>query len=277
MICSAAARTPSCVNSTANTERGPLAGRRVLVTRPAHQADALCRMIEAAGGCALRFPVLDILPVCDPTTVQTGLARLADYDLAIFVSANAVSHTLAALAPRPWPTSVAVAAVGSATAQALAAQSLEVIQPSRGFTSEALLALPVFQHMTGRRVLILRGNGGREHLRATLLARGAEVDYLEVYRRAQSQADPAALLAAWRSDGIDAVLVASGETLHKLLAIVGTLGVPLLRAATLVVAHARSAELARRLGLDGAIIVAADATDGAMLEALKRHFAAATT
>ena len=264
------------MNSTANTERGPLAGRRILVTRPAHQADALCRMIEAAGGHALRFPVLDILPARDPATVQAGLARLGDYDLAIFVSTNAVSHTLAALAPRPWPTRVAVAAVGSATARALAAQGLEVVHPPREFTSEALLAMPAFQRMTGRRVLILRGDGGREHLRETLLARGAQVDYLEVYRRARSEADPAALLAEWRGGGIDAVLLASGESLHKLFAIVGTLGAPLLRTATLVVANARTAELARGLGLDGTVVVAADATDGAMLEALTRHFAAGT-
>lgn len=265
------------MNSTANTERPALAGRTVLVTRPAHQAGALCGMIEAAGGRALRFPVLDILPARDPAAVQAGLARLDEYDLAIFVSANAVGHTLAALAPRPWPARVAVAAVGSATARALAARGLEVIHPPREFTSEALLALPDLQRMAGRRVLILRGDGGREHMRETLLARGAQVDYLEVYRRAQSRADPAELLAAWQSDAVDAVLVASGESLHKLLAIVGTLGVPLLRAATLVVAHARTAEQARGLGLDGTIVVAADATDGAMLEALKRHFAAATT
>ncbi|MFA7592275.1 MAG: uroporphyrinogen-III synthase [Thiohalobacteraceae bacterium] len=261
------------MNSTANTERGPLAGRSILVTRPVHQAGELCRMIEVAGGRAVRFPVLDILPASDPTGVQAALARLGDYDLAIFVSTNAVSHTLAALTPRPWPPQVAVAAVGSATARALTAQGLEAIHPPHEFTSEALLALPALQQMAGRRVLILRGDGGREHLRAALLARGARVDYLEVYRRAQSAADPTALLAEWRR-GIDAVLLASGETLRQLQAIIGTLGEPLLRTATLVVAHARTAELARSLGAGGTIVVAADATDAAMLAAVTRHLAA---
>lgn len=257
-----------------NDAPGVLKGRGILVTRPAHQADALCALIEAAGGTPLRFPVLEIHPAADPGIVRTGLTRLNDYDLAIFVSANAVLHTLQALAPRPWPPHVAIAAVGAATARALAQRGLQVAHcPQREFTSEALLELPELQRMQGKRVLILRGDGGREHLREALTARGAQVDYLEVYRRAQPDIDPAPWLARLAAGEIAAVLITSNESLRKLLAIVGTLGMTLLRETPLIVGNARTRDLAREAGFDGAVLVAADATDVAMLAALRAHFA----
>lgn len=252
-----------------------LNGRGILVTRPAHQADALCALIEAAGGRPLRLPVLEIQPAADQDAVRAGLARLGDYDLAIFVSANAVHFALAALAPRPWPAQVAIAAVGAATARALQQRGLAVAHcPERDYTSEALLALPELQRMQGRRVLILRGDGGREQLRETLAARGAQVDYLEVYRRVRPDADPAPWLARLSAGEIAAVLITSSESLRSLLAIVGTLGLELLRRTPLIVGNARTRELARELGLDGAVTVAADATDAAMVAALCAHFAA---
>lgn len=257
-----------------NEAERALAGRGILVTRPAHQAATLCGLIETAGGRAVPFPVLEIRPATDALAVQAGLARLADYDLAIFISANAVQYTLGALAPRSWPAGVEIAAVGAATARALESRGLAVAYcPTAGFTSEALLELPELLHLAGRRVLILRGDGGREYLRDALLARGAQVDYLEVYRCVQPETDPAALLGQWQAGTIDAVLVASTDSLEKLVAIIGTLGLALLRATPLIVGNARTRERARELGLDGAVAVAADATDAAMVEALCAHFA----
>ena len=251
-----------------------LSGRGILVTRPAHQADALCALIETAGGRAVRFPVMDIRPAADPDVVQAGIARLGEYDLAIFVSANAVNHTLDALAPRIWPSTVKIAAIGAATDRALAARGLHVdVAPKQDFTSEALLALPEFQTVRNQRILILRGTGGRETLRDTLNVRGAQVDYLEVYRRDTAKTDPSALLEHWRAGAIDAVLIASTESLQKLLAIIGTLGLELLGATTLIVGNARTRQLARELGLGGTVVVAADATDAAMLDALCAYFA----
>lgn len=250
-----------------------LAGRGVLVTRPAHQADHLCRLIEAAGGRPIRFPVLEIRPPADPDGVAAELGRLADYDVAVFVSVNAVQAALAAMGPRSWPSRVAIAAIGTATAQALTAQGLVVTHcPAAEFTSEALLALPALQGLAGRRVLILRGDGGRDQLRDTLRMRGAEVDYLEVYRRRLPDVDSAPLLDRWRSGEIDAAMVTSNESLRNLVTIVGTLGKPLLRATPLIVANARTAVLARELGISDRPRIAADATDAAMTAALCAHF-----
>ncbi len=259
-----------------NPIQGALAGHGILVTRPAHQAEGLCSLIEAAGGRAWRFPVLEIQPVQDSAHLREALGRLSDYDIAIFVSANAVQHTLAALAPQPWPTAVRIAVVGAATARAVREQGLAVaICPDSAFNSEALLAVPELQQVQGRRILILRGDGGREHLREALLARGAQVDYLEVYRRVQTDIDPSELIARWQAGEIHAVTVSSNESLQKLHTIIGTLGAELLGNTTLVVASERTRELARSLGLSGPVVVAGDATDAAMADALERHFSAA--
>lgn len=255
---------------------GVLHGRGILVTRPAHQADALCALIEAAGGRAVRFPVLEIRAAADVAGVQAGLARLDGYHLAIFVSANAVQYTLDALMSRCWPPDVEIAAVGAATASALQRHGLHVTYcPAQGFTSEALLALPGLQQMTGKRVLILRGNGGRDLLRAALAARGAQVEYLEVYRRVQPDIDPTPWLARLAAGDIAAVLITSNESLRKLLAIIGTLGVAQLRATPLIVGNVRTRELARELGVESPVAVAADAGDAAMVAALCAYFAAA--
>lgn len=250
-----------------------LAGRGILVTRPAHQAEPLCTLLEAAGANVVRFPVLAILPAQDRTAVTAQLDRLTDYDMAIFVSANAVEQTMALMPPEAWPAPVKIASIGSATTRKLATYGLTVTSsPTLGFTSEALLLLPEFQQLQGRRILILRGENGREHLRDNLLQRGAQVDYIEVYRRVRTDADPQPLLKQWQTGAIDAVLLTSSESLHQLRAIIGTLGQRMMRTTALVVANVRIRELAQSLGHAGPVVIADDATDNAMLDALRRYF-----
>ncbi len=152
---------------------GDLAGRGVLVTRPAAQAEPLCRLIEAAGGRAIRFPTIAIEPAADAGT----RARLAEpWDLLYFVSPNAVEQALALVPDGRWPRVSWVAAVGRGTAKALeAAGRAPDLVPSERYESEALLAMPELADMRGRRVLIVRGEGGRGLFAEAMTARGAEV------------------------------------------------------------------------------------------------------
>ena len=231
----------------------PLAGRTVLVTRPAHQAAALAQAIRAAGGTTVEFPALAIeaLPLA---ALRESLARLAAADIVIFISPNAAQFGMAAIrAGGALPAAARVFAVGPGTARALDAQGVGDIVTPDGHDSEALLALPQLQEVAGQRVVIVRGVGGRALLADTLAARGAEVHYLECYRRVRPQADAAPLLARWRAGGIDAVTVASAETLHNLAALLGEAGAPLLAATPLFAPHARIAEAARRLGIAHAL------------------------
>lgn len=252
----------------------PLAGLRVLVTRPAHQAEPFCALLERAGAEPVRFPVLAIVPSPRAGDLAGLAGHLERYDLAIFISANAVQQGLGPLLRgRAWPAGTAIAAVGRSTATALAEHGLPVaLVPEAGFNSEALLAMPALRDMAGRRVLIVRGEGGRETLAETLRGRGARVEYAEVYRRVLPEVGEAALRDAWRAGGIDAVAVTSVESLRNLWQLAGPDARPLLQAAPLILASGRIAETARELGCRGPLEVAEDATDAAMLAALQRRY-----
>ncbi len=229
----------------------PLAEVGVLVTRPAVQAAGFVARLRALGARPLSFPALAILPPSQPEALQATLAGLEDRDLAIFISPSAVEWGLAAVGK--WPGGLAVAAVGQGTADALASRSLVAIaSPVDGADSEHLLALPFFADMTGRRILIFRGEGGRELLADTLRARGAEVDYAECYRRGLPAADPAPLLAALAGGELQAVSVFSGETLDNLLSLLGE-AAPALFPLPLFAPHARIAAHARELGFTTAV------------------------
>jgi len=173
-----------------------LNGAGVLVTRPAHQAGRLCALVEACGGHPVPFPALAILDPSDPTAARDRLRAANDFDLLLFVSANAVERAA------PWlPRALrpALGAVGEGTARTLRAAGLEAtILPTTSADSEGLLALPALQAMRGKRVLIVRGEGGRPLLGDELRARGAEVHFAEVYRRALPEAVVAPLIGAGR-------------------------------------------------------------------------------
>lgn len=233
-----------------------LAGRTVLVTRPAHQSAALVQAIEAAGGHAYTFPALTIeaVPMAD---LSASLAQLREADSVIFISPNAAQFGMAAIrSTGGLPAAAEVYAVGPGTARALHEHGVSEVVVPPGQDSEALLALPQLQHVGGKRVVIVRGVGGRALLAETLAARGAQVHFLECYRRLRPQADAAALRACWQAGGIDAVTVASAETLHNLAALLGEAGVPLLRHTPLFAPHEKIADAARQFGVAHAVATA---------------------
>lgn len=242
-----------------------LAGRGVLVTRPAGQAEPLCRLIEAAGGRALRFPTIVIAPPADIPGAQRRLAE--PWDLMYFVSRNAVEQALALAGEGTWPGATRVAAVGRGTARALAAAGRAPdLVPSERYESEALLAMPELADMRGQRVLVVRGEGGRALFGETLAARGAEVDYAEVYRRVQPTVDPTPLLARWPSE-VALITATSDEVLLNLVAMLGPAGRDPLVGTPLVVIAKRTEQTARRLGFSQ-VKVADRAEDAAIVQAL---------
>jgi uroporphyrinogen-III synthase len=192
------------------------------------------------------------------------LARLEDYDLAVFVSPSAVRKALELAAGRPWPARLRLAAPGEGTRRELEAHGFRgVIAPAGQADSEALLAMPVMAQVAGARVLILRGAGGRELLGETLAARGARVQYAECYRRVRPQAPP----PAGRLDGICAN---SSEALENLAAL---LGVDRLRQAAVFVPHPRVAARAAELGLPPPVVTGPG--DAEMLAGLVAYFGGA--
>lgn len=218
---------------------GPLQGMGVVITRPRAAAQVLADALEREGARAFVFPALTIEPMEPAGESAQALAQIARCTLAVFVSANAVEHGLAAVRRvGHWPAAARVAGIGEATARALhAAGFAQVIAPRVRHDSEALLALAELSAVRGEKVLIFRGEGGREHLRAVLESRGASVRYVECYRRTRPQADPAALRDAWRRGEVHAVSALSAETLENFIALLGEDATPLLARAALVVPH----------------------------------------
>lgn len=242
----------------------PLTGLTVLVTRPAAQCAVLCEEIERQGGSAIAFPAVEIEPVAVQTTVTAN-----DYDLVVFVSVNAVEHGVRHVARNER---TRIAAIGRATAAALAAAELAAdIVPEAGFTSEALLAHPQLQLTNGARVLIVRGEGGRELLRDTFVQHGMSVETREVYRRVRPHVDAAKVAeveARWSDEGIDVVTATSIETLQNLQALLTEHGRQLLSSTALLVPSRRIVAAAVSAGLRGEAIVAAGADDASMIGAL---------
>jgi uroporphyrinogen-III synthase len=217
---------------------GRLEGLGVVLTRPRAAAEALARPLEAEGARVFIFPALAIEPLDASPALDSLLARLAAFDCAIFVSANAVEHGLAmATRNAPWPAKPRVMAIGQATAEALRNSGIaEVISPPERHDSEGLLALPQLQAVQGQSVIVFRGAGGRERIKETLEERGARVEYAECYRRVRPQADARGLAAAWRRGEVHAVSALSAETLRNFVAMMGP-EAGAMASATLVVPH----------------------------------------
>ena len=215
---------------------GPLAGIVVVVTRPAAQAAGFAALATAAGAQALLLPTLEIQTIALDAASRGRLVP-DDYDWTIYTSANAVESSLQQL-PRPQRTRVA--AVGRATARALQQHGIAVSAvPRTSADSEGLLELECFADLRGRRVLILKGSGGRPLLREELARRGAEVVPGDVYQRRRTDASPQALEELRRAcDAGRAVIAATSFGGRG-----GAGGATITVAAPLTLAHAAGAQV----------------------------------
>jgi len=245
----------------------------VLVTRPRHQTEELSALIAAAGAGVIHFPVLEIVPLSPDNAGADIIEQLDTADIAIFISANAVEQADIRVRQQlgQWPAQLQLAVVGRSSAQALARAGLRVdICPEHGFNSEALLALPAMQQVRDKRIVIFRGQGGREKLAAELRQRGARVDYVEVYRRQRPKGD----LSPLRQDGqlgrISAIIIASNESLQNLYDLAGTADRDWLLNTPLAVISRRCAELAQQLGFRH-YNIAKEASNQGLFEAVQQY------
>lgn len=246
-----------------------LHGLTVLVTRPAHQASHFQQLLAAEGAQALLFPVVEVHQPDDLSMVAAQLARLPSYDTALFISANAVAFGLKWLdAPQQQLLHhLTLGAIGKKTARALQQHGFTVHWvPVRGFTSEDFLAMPQTQHLSGRRILIFRGAGGREWLADTLRQRGATVDQVDVYQRVCPKIDTSHLKQHHEQRQLDIIAVTSSEGILNLLAMLDN--PDWIKTVPLLVGSQRMLETARQAGFSGTLVLADNPSDEAMLQAL---------
>jgi uroporphyrinogen-III synthase len=245
----------------------------VLVTRPAGEAaDALCATLQCAGYKAYQQPLIELHGLAHPGPAQRQLLLDLDrFGHAIFISGNAVRFGMRWVEDF-WPQlpqGPKWYAVGAATAAALERFGLSVITPGQAMSSEGLLAIASLRDVQGERVLLVKGEGGRDTLREELLKRGALVAELACYRRSVPQlaeGELAGKLAKW---AIDVILVSSGEGLGNLTLLLSPAERTKLKATGIIVPSARVATMAREAGFTQ-IITADNASDVAMMGALQQ-------
>jgi uroporphyrinogen-III synthase len=244
----------------------------VLVTRPEGQGAELMAGLRAIGCRPVHLPLLAIEAIDPlPGATRQRVLDLDRYDHVLFISANAARIGLARIEDL-WPqlpVQQRYWAVGESTASVLEAAGLRVERPATDMSSEGLLAMPGLQDLTGQRCLIVRGEGGREHLANSLEERGAQVDALVCYRRRALAYDPAALDRRLGGESLDLVLISSGEGVEALSGLLRDREHTNLARATLLAPSQRVAALARDHGWQRVQTVA-NASDRAMLAAVQQ-------
>lgn len=241
-----------------------LRGQVILNTRPAGQQAELSAMLEAEGAEVLPFAAIEIV------TPETGAAhldlarRVRDYDILLFVSRNAVDGAFRLFDRTPLPPELQFGVIGAATREALRGHlgGVEVqIIASEPYNSEALLETAALRQVDGKRILILRGQAGRNLLGDELSRRGARVDYVEVYRRALPDYEPETYnrLVAARFPTL--VILTSNEGMHNLLQLVDHAAAASLRSIPWLLISERMRESALKLGHNAPIIIAQSASD----------------
>jgi uroporphyrinogen-III synthase len=241
----------------------PLAGRRIVVTRPPEQAQPLAGRLEALGARVELVPLVTIEPIEDASALAAAVRDLSSYDWLVVSSANGAAAVAAALAGAPLA-GPRIAAVGPATAAAVAALGTEV-----DFVPETYAAAEIgsgLGPLEGAHVLLPQAAGAPPDLAAELRSRGAQVDAIPAYRTVAAEPSPAEIAALRVSD---AVVLASGSAARSLAAHDGPGG------ALVACIGPQTASVAREVGLPVGL-VADEATAEGIIQALVSHFGEST-
>lgn len=248
-------------------------GWRLLLTRPREDSAALAATLAEVGVFSSSLPLLEIqaLPVSDS---QRAILLELDRYCALIVVSKPAAHLGLGLLRAYWPQPPAQSwfSVGAGTGQILADAGLQVFYPQTGDDSEALLELPQLREAIRRpesRVLIVRGEGGRELLSERLRDLGASVDYLELYRRCLPHYAKDALLERIQGERLNGLVVSSGQGFSHLQQLAGAAWSQLAKM-PLFVPSPRVAEMARTAGAEK-VVDCRGASAAALLTALREQ------
>lgn len=245
---------------------------RLLLTRPAAESAQLAATLAAAEVFSCSLPLLEIEALNETVEQRELIQKLAGYCAVIAVSKPAARLGLQLL-KRHWsqmPRQLSWFAVGVATAEILADYGLAVSCPDCADASEGLLALPELAAavaVSQPRVLIMRGEGGRELIAERLRGQGVTVDYLQLYRRSLPTYSSALLLELLTTQRLNGLLISSGAGLTHLLQLAGA-DWPRVAQLALFVPSARVAEQARAAGAEH-VVECRGASAAALLAALR--------
>ncbi len=262
-------------------ERRPLFGKRVVVTRAAHQAGAFVAALRERGAEAIAVPTIAIHPPEDPGPLARAAAALGAYDWVALTSPNGVIRLFEEIERRGLDArafgAAKVAAIGPGTAAALAERGLRADLRAKEFVGEGLARALLEAAPAGRpmRVLLARARVAREVLPEALRAAGHEVDVAVAYETRPPPPEAVASLArALAAREVDVVTLTSSSTAEHLCALLGPDAPGLLAGVCLASIGPVTTATAERLGLHVALTAGAHSLEG-LVEALEGHFGGA--
>ncbi len=241
-----------------------LQGQVILNTRPRHQQAELTALLEQEGARVLSFPVIEIVAT-EISALQQRLApQISQYDILLFISRNAVDGAFRVIDTAQLAVNTSFGVIGAATRRALAdrVENLDnCLIACEPYNSEALLDADALQQVAGKRVMIFRGQEGRNLLGDELAARGAEVNYCEVYRRQLPSLDVSAFNRLVADAFPTLAILTSNVGMHNLFELVDSLAAKRLRQIPWLLISERMRESALKLGHNAPIVIAHSASD----------------
>lgn len=251
-----------------------LKGRKVLITRPKEQAVELARLLEGEGAQVIELPTIKIVPPESWEEVDRAIERLSKYNWLIFTSVNGVKFFFQRLYQKDisLPSSLELAAIGPATAEALRERGQRVDFVPEEYVAESVVKgfVECFE-IAGERALLPRAEQARNVLPNGLREAGMEVDVVTVYRSVLSNKAPARVLKLLSAGEIDLVTFTSSSTVKGFVNVTRKqidLGKPPFEVACI---GPITAETAQELGLPIHIVAAKYNVLG-LVEAIRTHF-----
>jgi uroporphyrinogen-III synthase len=243
----------------------PSSSKQVLITRPEKAGRALAQQLKGIGISAWCYPLFDYQPLTDEDTTQT-LVKKYPHGIIIFVSVAAVEFAHRTFNLDHWQQKTIIA-VGTATKAALKDFGVNAISPEL-HTSEGLLMLNALNeiNINHQDIIIVRGDGGREHLAEQLSIRGASVHYLESYQKVwlPLTQNP---VQQWKKQQINCIVITSNALLESIISLINNSDNDWKNTCLWIVASERIAERAKQLGLLN-IVNANGANDQAIISAI---------
>jgi len=257
----------------------------IINTRPVVQAAALTKLLQDNHFKVVELPLIEIKDTLSEVNLYKYQNHLENADLLIFISANAVAFYFKhffkgeSIVNDSLFKKIPVAVIGKSTAEVFAqyaGRKADII-PQSGSDSESLLAHPyltqlVSQQGDKKKILIVRGQGGREFLAKQLRLKNAMVDYLEVYRRVCPTYNEIYLNDLWRNlwnkKAIGFMIITSGESLDNLMQLSKKLELSLVLKTNLIVIHKKIQDKAIQYGFSGRILVSQTASNPSILQML---------
>ncbi len=261
--------------------RDSLQGLKILIPRPRPLGKRISNFIESHGGTAILFPVIEITQPDNFASLDASLRQLTEVDLMVLVSVSAVNGWVerqralhqAALSQYAGdaaiPESLKVAAVGAETAARCESLGIKVdFVPSQRADSEGLLECMNGFSVKDKQIVIFRGQSGRELLKMELEKLGAQVRYVECYRRRTTSQSIQPIIKQWVRGDINAVLITSVSILESLIELLGEPNVELLKQTSVITISRRIAHQCEEVGINH-VVVSDNPADWSVLEKLK--------